>query len=114
MIRLAKRVVGVAAAVSVSMLVMPTFAAHSEGANTLQCSELFPQLGGVIVFQPNGGFKANCFEHLQDGTPGAEGETTVFDCSDAFPEIPPEQLVGIQVITASGNVLTNCKVHVAP
>lgn len=88
--------------------------AQSEGANVIQCSNLFPQLGGVIVFQPNGGFKANCHEHLQDGTPGAEGETTIFDCSEAFPGIPPEQLVGIQVITASGNVLTNCHVHVAP
>ncbi len=101
-------------ALGAALLVGGALPAQSEGANTIQCSAVFPELGGVIVFQPNGGFKANCHEHLHDGTPGAEGETTLFDCSEALPGIPEEQLVGIQVITASGHVLTNCHVHVAP
>lgn len=108
-----RRVIGPAAAIGAAFLIGGAIPAESEGANTIQCSAVFPQLGGVIVFQPNGGFKANCHEHLQDGTPGAEGETMIFDCSESFPEMPPETLVGIQVITASGNILTNCHVHIS-
>lgn len=105
------RVVATIAALSAALLVGNIAPAQSQ-ATVLQCGTVFPGLGGVIVFQPSGGFTANCHEHLHDGTPGAEGETTLFDCAEALPEFPPEQLVGIQVITASGNVLTNCHVHV--
>ncbi len=112
--QIATRLFGIIAALGATFLLVGVGPAQSEGANTIQCGEVFPELGGVIVFQPNGGFKANCHEHLQDGTPGAEGETTIFDCSESFPGIPSEQLVGIQVITASGNILTNCHVHAAP
>ena len=109
--KVALRAFGVMAGLSAAILVGTAGAAQSEGANVIKCSNVFPELGGVIVFNPRGGFKGNCFEHLQDGTPGAEGATSVFDCSEQFPDIPPELLVGIQVITASGNVLTNCHIH---
>ncbi len=110
--KIATRVLGTIAVVGGGYLLTSAGPAQSQGANVIQCSDVFPQLGGVIIFQPNGGFKANCHEHLQDGTPGAEGETTVFDCSESFPEQDPATLVGIQVVTASGNILTNCHVHI--
>ena len=84
-------------------------AADGQGANTIQCSQVFPELHGTLVIGPNGLFNANCLEHFRGGPRSAE--TTRFDCSERLPDFPPEAVIGIQVKTKSGNLLTNCVVH---
>ncbi|HEX8770310.1 MAG TPA: hypothetical protein VF711_06040 [Acidimicrobiales bacterium] len=83
--------------------------AAASGATTIRCSAIFPELGGTIVIGPSGTFNANCWEHFLHGT--ATVETTLYDCSVRLPDFPPENEVGIQVVTKSGNTLTNCLVH---
>lgn len=113
MMKVAKRVLSVMALAGPLALGGAGPASAASGANVIQCSDVFSQLGGVILFGPNGDFKANCWEHLLDRTRGpAVDVTTVFNCSEQFPGFDPASLVGIQVITAGGNILTNCHVHV--
>ncbi len=114
---LVKKVLGSAVVLTAPLLLGTATQAHAAGqggALVIPCSDVFSYLGGVILFQPNGDFKANCWEHVYDGTPGRPVEvTTVFNCSEQFPAFIPEWLVGIQVITSAGNILTNCHVHVS-
>lgn len=87
----------------------PAGLAQGQGAVTIDCSTVFPELSGTIVFTPNGNLLGNCFEHVQ-GEPGSSqgGGATIVDCGEA---LGPDT-VGIQVITPNGAVYTNCHVHI--
>ncbi len=84
--------------------------AQSQGAFVVDCSNVFPGLGGVVVFTPNGDLLGNCYEHVTpEGPGGSSGEpATRVDCDEAI----GEGSTGVAVITPSGNTLTNCHVHV--
>ncbi|MDQ3783024.1 MAG: hypothetical protein M3349_08830, partial [Actinomycetota bacterium] len=72
------------AAATIGFTAGPTLSDPGGGALTIQCSEVFPELGGTIVFTPSGGLLGNCHEHLQGGGGPAEGgSATIVDCDEA-------------------------------
>ncbi len=82
---------------------------QGEGARTIDCSMVNPQLGGRIVMTPSGNVLGNCYEHTRGTqTPASGGGATLVDCSEALGQ---EGAIGIQVITPTGGVFTNCHLH---
>jgi hypothetical protein len=113
--KLRTRTVAVAAALSAVALFGSGTPARAAGAGAavIPCENVFPELGGVLIFATNGTFMGNCWEHFIDGgRPVEVTKTDVNNCLERFEDsFPEEWLVGIQVITASGQTLTNCLVH---
>ncbi len=108
---MSKKRLRVTALLAAALLSAPAGAAlgQDKGAKTIDCSEMFPGLGGTIVITPSGHLLANCFEHSRGTqTPASGGGATVVDCSEALGQ---EGAIGIQVITPTGGVFTNCHLH---
>jgi hypothetical protein len=82
--------------------------ADGQGATTIPCSDIFPDLGGTFVINSNG-VLVNCYEHTPgDGGGAAAGSSAeVIDCSEAL-GFPAQ---GIAVTTPTGSVLVNCHPH---
>ncbi len=80
------------------------------GAATIQCSMVFPELGGTIVFTPNGQLLGNCWEHHHRPAGGSQGGSAeIVDCED---QIQPGSWVGIAVHTPQGGTYINCHLHI--
>ncbi len=102
------RATALLAATLLSASAGPAFG-QGKGATTIECSQVFPELGGRIVITPDGDLLANCYEHTRGTeTPAEGGGATLVDCSEALGQ---EGAIGIQVITSSGGVFTNCHLH---
>lgn len=99
---------GLVAAVMGAVVGLSSPPAFSE-AVTIDCSIVQSDLGGTVVFTPNGQLLGNCWEHSM-GEPGTGqgGTATIVDCGEA---LGPDT-VGIQVTTPNGGVYTNCHVHI--
>ncbi|MFN2607154.1 MAG: hypothetical protein ABR511_04565 [Acidimicrobiales bacterium] len=79
------------------------------GAVTVPCSDVSPDLGGTVVFTPDGQLLGNCFEHQQSPGGGSTGGSAqIVSCDEAL----APGTVGIQVTTPEGSTYTNCHVHV--
>ena len=80
------------------------------GATTIECSMVFPELGGTLVFTPNGKLLGNCWEHHYSRGGGSEGGSAeVVDCEE---QIQPGSWVGIAVHTPQGGTYINCHLHI--
>jgi hypothetical protein len=79
-------------------------------ATTVDCSAVFPELGGTIVFTPNGQLLGNCWEHHSSPGGGSTGGSAeIVACED---ELGQPGWVGIAVHTPEGSTYINCHVHV--
>ncbi len=71
---------------------------------------VFPELGGTLVFTPNGQLLGNCWEHHHSPGGGSEGGSAeIVDCEE---QIQPGEWVGIAVHTPEGGTYINCHLHV--
>lgn len=101
-----------AAAGAAAVLFGPVSAAFGQdsGAMTLDCSTVDPDLAGKIIVTPSGRVLGNCSEHTPGGQGSEGGGAAIVDCEEA---IGTPGAKGIQVITPTGGVYTNCHVHFA-
>lgn len=99
-----------AAAGTAAVLLVPSSAAFGQGsgATAVDCSAVDPQLGGKIIMTPSGKMLGNCWEHTSGGQGSEGGSATIVDCEEA---LGTPGAKGIQLITPTGGVYTNCHVH---
>ncbi len=82
----------------------------SARAVTIDCVNVFPYLGGTIVFTPTGQLLGNCWEHHPSAGGGSRGGSAeVVACED---ELEQPGWVGIAVHTPEGSTYINCHIHV--
>ncbi|MCA1703064.1 MAG: hypothetical protein LC808_07260 [Actinobacteria bacterium] len=108
------------AALGGALLVGNGAPAQAQGAVMHSCAVWpDPDMSGNVIYTPSGGFLMNCRVHIQGGG-GSTGEAaTIVECWEVGPEYGnghlerpgKEDMQGVQVITPSGGVYTNCVYH---
>lgn len=83
---------------------------QGSGAMAMECSAVDADLGGRIIMTPSGKVLGNCWEHTSGAQGSTGGSASIVDCQDA---LGTPGAKGIQVITPTGGVYTNCHVHFA-